>query len=111
MEIKRCEGKTGGLSAKTRLAFVGAIGLFVGMWFFIKLGVTAVGIPFFGPLEIGWLIVPLYLIIMIVIYSGGVIDGLDGLSGGVFAAIFASYGIYAFSLGQYDLAAFSGLIV
>ena len=47
LEVKRSKaGKTGGLSSKTRLGVVGAIGLFVGMWFFLKLGVTAIGIPF-----------------------------------------------------------------
>lgn len=101
----------GGLSAKTRLGIIGVIGLFMGLWFFLKLDVTAIGIPFFGALEIGWLIVPVYLLIMIAVYSGGVIDGIDGLSGGVFTAIFAAYGIYAFSLGQFDLAAFCGLLV
>lgn len=112
LEIKNWGKRlAGGLPLKIRLGIVSLIGLFVGSWFFIKLDVTAIGIPFFGPLEIGWLVVPVYLLIMIAIYSGGVIDGLDGLSGGVFTAIFAAYGIYAFSLGQYDLAAFCGLLV
>lgn len=112
LEIKGSKNHvSGGLSAKTRLLIVGLIGLFTGLWFFLKLDVISIGIPFYGPLEIGWLIVPLYLFITLVIYSGGVIDGLDGLSGGVFASIFAAYGIYAFTLGQFDLSAFCGLIV
>jgi len=112
LEIRKSkQGLTGGLSSKTRLLIVGLIGLFVGSWFYVKLGVDSIGIPFYGPLEIGWLLIPLYMAIMIVVYAGGVIDGLDGLSGGVFASIFAAYGIYAFSLGQFDLAAFCGLII
>ncbi len=112
LEIKGSKNHVaGGLSLKMRLAIIGLIGLFVGSWFYLKLDVTSIGIPFFGPLEIGWLIIPVYLLIMIAVYSGGVIDGLDGLSGGVFTAIFAAYGIYAFSLGQYDLAAFCGLLI
>ena len=112
LEIKGWGGRlAGGLPLKVRLGIIALIGLFVGSWFHLKLDVSSVGIPFFGPLEIGWLIIPLYLLIMLVVYSGGVIDGLDGLSGGVFTAIFAAYGIYAFSLGQYDLAAFCGLLI
>ncbi len=112
LEIKGSKNHVaGGLSLKMRLAIIGLIGLFVGAWFYLKLDVTAVGIPFYGPLEIGWLLIPLYMLVMIAVYSGGVIDGLDGLSGGVFTAIFAAYGIYAFSLGQYDLAAFCGLLI
>lgn len=112
LEIKGSRNHVaGGLSLKLRLLLVGVIGLFVGLWFFIKLGVTAIGIPFIGTVTLGWLIVPLYVLVMVAVYAGGVIDGLDGLSGGVFAAIFAAYGIYAFSLGQFDLAAFCGLLV
>jgi len=43
-------------------------------------------------------------------FSGGVIDGIDGLSGGVFASIFAAYGGIAFFRGQIDLAAFCAVI-
>jgi phospho-N-acetylmuramoyl-pentapeptide-transferase len=112
LEISGKGGRlAGGLPLKVRLAVVSTIGILVGSWFYMKLDVTALSIPFYGPLELGWLIVPMYMLIMIVVYSGGVIDGLDGLSGGVFASIFAAYGIYAFSLGQYDLAAFCGLII
>lgn len=112
MEIKG-SGKrlAGGLSLKARLGLVGIIGILIGFWFFLKLDVTTIGVPFLGDFTLGWLIVPLYAIILISIYSGGVIDGIDGLSGGVFAIMFSAYGIIAFTLNQIDLAAFCGLIV
>ena len=43
-------------------------------------------------------------------FSGGVIDGIDGLSGGVLAAIFAAYSAIAFANNQIDIAAFSATI-
>lgn len=101
----------GGLSLRYRLLVVGLIGILIGFWFFLKLDVVSIGIPLLGDLTIGWLIIPLYAIILIALYSGGVIDGIDGLSGGVFAIMFSAYGVIAFSLHQLDLAAFSGLIV
>jgi len=60
----------GGLSLKMRLGIIGLIGLFVGTWFFTKLDVTAIGIPFYGPLEVGWLLIPIYMLVMMVIYAG-----------------------------------------
>ena len=45
------------------------------------------------------------------VYASGIIDGIDGLSGGVFAAIFASYAVIAANQGQFDLAAFCAVIV
>jgi phospho-N-acetylmuramoyl-pentapeptide-transferase len=112
LEIKGSGGHlAGGLSLKKRLFFVGVVGLLIGLWFFLKLEVTSIFLPFLGYVTIGWLIVPLFILVMIFIYSGGTIDGLDGLSGGVFAIIFGAYSVIAFSNNQIDLAAFNALVV
>lgn len=101
----------GGLSLKKRLLIVALTGLIGGLWFFYKLEVVTVAIPFVGELFLGWLIIPFFVIVMLTVYSGGVIDGIDGLAGGVFAALFAAYGGIAFFQNQIDLAAFCALIV
>jgi phospho-N-acetylmuramoyl-pentapeptide-transferase len=49
--------------------------------------------------------------VMLFLFSSGIIDGVDGLSGGVFAAIFAAYTGIAFFQNQIDLAAFCAVIV
>ena len=100
-----------GLHLSYRLFIVVLLSSFIGMWFWAKLEVTAVGIPFGTPLEIGWLIVPLFVLVSLALYASGVIDGIDGLSGGVFGSVFASYSIIAFAQNQIDLAAFSAAIV
>jgi len=107
--VIRPHGK--GLPISYRLFIVLLLSLFIGTWFWAKLEVTAVGIPFGTPLEIGWLVVPLFVFISLAVYASGVIDGIDGLSGGVFASIFASYSIIAFVQNQIDLAAFSAAVV
>jgi phospho-N-acetylmuramoyl-pentapeptide-transferase len=99
-----------GLSLSIRLILVSCVALFVGWWFYDKLDVVAVGIPFSDDLYLGWLIVPLFVLITLLIYAGGVIDGIDGLAGGVFAAIFTAYASIAFNQGQFDLSAFSAAI-
>lgn len=101
----------GGLSLKKRLFIVGAVALFVGYWFFAKLNITSIALPFSGELELGWLIVPSFILITLALYASGVIDGIDGLSGGVFATIFSAYAIIAFSQQQINLAAFSAMLV
>lgn len=101
----------GGLSLRVRLGFVSLLALLGGWWFYAKLGVDSVHIPFVGDAHLGLLFIPLFIIFMIGIYSGGIIDGIDGLSGGVFAAIFSAYAIIAFAQGQIDLAAFCGVVV
>ncbi|MFH1820378.1 MAG: hypothetical protein ABH805_00425 [Candidatus Nealsonbacteria bacterium] len=97
---------SGGLSLKQRLFLMGLIGSVGAWWFYYKLGWAALHIPGNGDLEIGILYLPLFVLIMMATYSGGVIDGLDGLSGGAFAAIFGAFGGIALFLGQINLAAF-----
>lgn len=89
---------------------VALISLLIGIWFFYKLGMTGIHIPFNGELMIGILIIPFFIIVALATFSSGVIDGIDGLSGGVLASIFAAYSAIAFTNGQIDIAAFSGVV-
>lgn len=100
-----------GMPLSLRLLLVVLLSSFIGWWFFAKLGVTAIAVPFGSPLEIGFLIIPFFVVMSLALYASGVIDGIDGLSGGVFGSIFASYAIIAFVQGQTDLAAFCAAIV
>ncbi len=82
----------------------------IGAWFFYKLGMDAIHIPFGGEIYLGFLIIPAFIIVALATFSGGVIDGIDGLSGGVLASIFAAYSAIAYANNQIDIAAFSGVI-
>lgn len=103
--------RTDGLRLRTRLIIITVLAGVLGWWFYEKLGVTGVGIPFDGTLELGILIIPFFILLTIALYASGVIDGIDGLSGGVFASIFAAYAGIAIVQGQYDLAAFCATLV
>lgn len=112
MEIKGSgDNKIGGLSSKKRLFFVGIVALSISIWFYSKLEISEIFLPFVGYFDLGVLFIPFFVLTMLFIYSGGVIDGIDGLAGGVFTVAFAAYGIIAFSNNQIDLAAFCALIV
>ena len=93
-----------------RLLIVTILSGFVGWWFYSKLAVDAVSVPFYGYLYLGMLIVPFFIILNIVLYSSGIIDGIDGLSGGVFLFIFLAYSAIAFIQNQIDLAAFCATV-
>ena len=100
----------GGLSVKYRIGAMILIGLVGGFWFYYKLRWSTIHIPGWGDLTIGALYIPLFVIVMLGTYVGGVIDGLDGLAGGVLSTIFGAYGAIAFFRGQIDLAAFCAAI-
>jgi phospho-N-acetylmuramoyl-pentapeptide-transferase len=101
----------GGLSLKKRLLVVALIALACACWFYFKLGVLTIGFPIVGEITLGYLFIPLFVIVALGIYSGGVIDGIDGLAGGIFATMFAAYAAVAFFQSQIDLAAFCATIV
>jgi len=101
----------GGLSLKHRILIVALVSLLCGLWFYTKLDVRTIGIPFAGDVPIGALVIPLFVIVTVAVYSGGIIDGLDGLAGGIFAIIFSAYSIIAFNQGQINLAAFCATLV
>lgn len=100
-----------GLRLSVRLGFITALAGGLGWWFYEKLGVTGVSIPFDGTLELGILIIPFFIFLTISLYASGVIDGIDGLSGGVFASIFSAYTGIAIVQSQLDLAAFCATVV
>jgi phospho-N-acetylmuramoyl-pentapeptide-transferase len=68
--------------------------------------VSVIYIPFYGLLAIGGLaFVAFFVLVTVALFSTSVIDGIDGLSGGIFSAVFSAYGAIAFIHHQIDIAA------
>ncbi len=112
MEVKEIKSyAAGGLSLRKRLVVVSIIGFLSALWFYLKLGVSSVTFLFIGPVQMGMWFVPFFVLVMAAVYSGGVIDGIDGLAGGIFGIIFSAYAGIAFYQSQIDLAAFCAAIV
>lgn len=102
----------GGLSFPVRLLAVSSLGLFAGWWFYFKLGVDSVYMPFYGDIHLGGLLFILFFIVVtLAVFSTGVIDGIDGLSGGVMSAVFTAYGMIAYAHGQVNISALCFVIV
>ena len=99
-----------GLRLRTRLVIVSVVAAYVAWWFYSRLGVTSVSIPFDGTFHLGIFIIPFFVFISLGLYASGVIDGIDGLSGGIFSTIFAAYAGVAFYQQQISLAAFCGTV-
>ena len=95
---------------KIKIAAIVIIGGLVGSWFFYKLGVSSVSIPFFGAIDIGFLFIPFFIMVMLAVFSSSVVDGIDGLAGGLMAEVFAAYATIAFFHNQIDLAAFCAVL-
>lgn len=101
----------GGLSFPARLFAVALMGLFAGMWFYSKLGIDSVFVPFVGHVHLGIWYVIFFIFVTVAIFSTSVIDGIDGLSAGVFSMVFGSLGVITFIHNQIDLATLCFVIV
>jgi len=100
-----------GISLRYRLILVAIVAALSAWWFYDKLGVSSVAVPFgAGLLNLGWLFIPFFILVALFIYAGGVIDGLDGLAGGIFAVMFGAYAGVALFQDQLDLAALCAAI-
>jgi phospho-N-acetylmuramoyl-pentapeptide-transferase len=97
-----------GLRTSIKFGMITAVAAVLAWFFYVKLEFTTVQIPFMSlPLEIGWLIVPLF--ILAVVSAGNAVnisDGLDGLAGGILASAFAAYAVIALLQGNVGIAAF-----
>jgi phospho-N-acetylmuramoyl-pentapeptide-transferase len=93
-----------------KVSIILVLGLGIGFWFYDKLGISDLYIPWYGFVQLGYLFIAFFVLVMFAVWSSSVIDGIDGLSGGVLSAIFMAYTLIAFFNNQIDLAAFCAVI-
>jgi phospho-N-acetylmuramoyl-pentapeptide-transferase len=97
-----------GLSSKLKLFLTTAVAAVGGWWFYAKLDVSSIHIPLTGSsLELGWLIVPLFVLVVVATANSvNISDGLDGLAGGLAVNAFSAYAAIALLQGRNGVAAF-----
>ena len=96
-----------GLRSSFKFIMITVIGLGLGWFFYEKLGIDAVYIPFLGDVAIGWLIIPLFA--LAVVSAGNAVnisDGLDGLAGGLAVIAYGAFGTIAILQGTPLIAGF-----
>ncbi len=95
----------------TKIATIVGVGILIASWLYFKVGMTAIAIPFTATvLPLGLIFIPFFVLILVAVFSTSVIDGIDGLAGGVLAIIFAAYAAIAFGKNMIDIAALSAVI-
>ena len=102
-----------GLPSKLKFLLVTIVALVGGLFFYFKLDVSSIHIPgVYGQFHIGWLIVPLFVLVVVATANAvNISDGLDGLAGGLASTAFLVYSIIALLEGRYGVAGFCLAIV
>ena len=99
--------KDAGMRAPVKFALITLIGLVLGWFFYVKLGVMSFHVPFVGDVSIGWLIIPLFAFAAVATGNAvNISDGLDGLAGGLLGISFGAFGVIALLQQQVLLAGF-----
>ena len=95
-----------GLPSKLKFLLVTIVALVGGLFFYFKLDVSSIHIPgVYGQFHIGWLIVPLFVLVVVATANAvNISDGLDGLAGGLASTAFLVYSIIALLEGRYGVA-------
>jgi len=110
-DIWRMGKDGGGLRMRHRFLIYGFIAAVGAWWFYYKLDLTTLYVPFFGHYDIGFWYIPFFIFVIIsTAHAVNLTDGLDGLAGGALLIAFGTYGAIAFAQGRYDLATFCGVI-
>lgn len=101
-----------GLRSSLKFVMITVLALFLGWFFFVKLGYNSVHLPFVGDVILGWWIVPLFVLAVVATSNAvNISDGLDGLAGGLLAVSFGSFGVIALLQGHVLLSGFCFTVV
>lgn len=101
-----------GLRSSIKFLLIIAIGVVLGWYFYDKLGLTSVFIPYFGSIDIGIWIIPLFAFVVTAMGNAvNISDGLDGLAGGLLTASYGAFGLIAMLQGQFMLAGFCFTVI
>jgi phospho-N-acetylmuramoyl-pentapeptide-transferase len=100
------QGKAG-LPAKTKLLLTILVALIGGWFFYNKLDVSTVHLFGDHSLHLGWLVVPLFVLVVVSTANAvNISDGLDGLAGGLTTTAFGAYAVIAALEHHYGIAGF-----
>ncbi len=96
-----------GIRGSLKMALILAVALTGALYFFFRLGYSQIHVPAVGNFEIGWLYIPLFVLVVVSTANAvNIADGLDGLAGGLLSTCFGAYSVIAFAQGNYGIAGF-----
>jgi phospho-N-acetylmuramoyl-pentapeptide-transferase len=105
-------GNVAGLRAPMKFGMITAVGIISAWFFYYKLEYTTIQLPFSGDLTLGWLLIPLFILVVVSTSNAvNISDGLDGLAGGLLMSAYSAFGIIAALQGNFGISGFCMTVV
>jgi len=112
INIRSVKKGIAGMRALLKFSLHSAVAIAGGLWFYYKLGMDSIQVPFVGEVFLGiFFIVLFWLVVIATANAVNITDGLDGLAGGLLVSAFSVYTLIAAVEGQYALAGFCLTVV
>ncbi len=107
INIKGGGGNVAGLRAPIKFGLITVVAC-IGAWFFYyKLGYSTILLPGLGHVELGIMLMPLFVLVLVSTSNAvNISDGIDGLAGGLLMSAFGAFGIIAALQGNFGIAGF-----
>jgi phospho-N-acetylmuramoyl-pentapeptide-transferase len=105
-------GNVAGIRAPIKFTLITLVAA-IGAWFFYaKLGYTSMHIPFIEDINLGWVIIPIFIVAVVSASNAvNISDGMDGLAAGLLLSAFGAFGVIAALQASFAIAAFCMTIV
>lgn len=105
-------GNVAGIRAPVKFGMITLVATVSALFFYYKLGYHSIYVPFYGDLTIGWLLIPLFILVVVSTSNAvNISDGMDGLAGGLLTSAYGAFGVIAALQGNFGIAAFCMTVV
>lgn len=105
-------GKVAGLRPQVKFGMITLVAAALAWFFYHKLGYNSVHLWGSIDLNLGWWLVPLFVLAVVSTSNAvNISDGMDGLAGGLLTSAYGAFGIIALLQGNYGIAGFCFTVV
>ena len=112
INIRGKGGNVAGLRAPIKFGLITLVAAIGAVFFYWRLGYDSVYVPVVGDVTVGWLLIPLFMLVIVSTSNAvNISDGVDGLAGGLLVSSFSAFATIAFFQEKYAIAAFCATMV
>jgi len=105
-------GNVAGLRPQIKFAMITVVAIAAALFFYYKLGYTTVQFPVIGDVNLGWGLIPLFVLVVVSTSNAvNISDGMDGLAGGLLTSAYTAFGVIAALQGNFGIAGFCMTVV